>query len=374
MITIVTVVGARPQFIKAAIISRLVASSGFTGQFREILVHTGQHFDASMSSVFFKELGLADPDYNLGINSSAHGSMTGAMLSKIEEILLSVRPDMVLVYGDTNSTLAAALAAAKLEIPIAHVEAGLRNYIKRMPEEQNRIIADNLSTWLFCPTDQAIVNLEKEGIVDRPGRCPTSDIPRVLNVGDVMYDASVYYRDQAFSRNEEQRPRARLGILGKYRLLTLHRAENTDNSARLAGIVAAINKLDDLPFVFPIHPRTRKRLAEDGLVLGEHVKALGPLGYLDMIELEADCEMIVTDSGGVQKEAFFFRKPCVNVYENSGWVEAVDAGWIISTGVATQDIVDAVIGFEVPELWAPLYGDGHTGEKILSEIANSFRQ
>ena len=372
MITFVTVVGARPQFIKAAVISRLVRSAQFKGQFKEVLVHTGQHFDASMSSVFFEELGLTEPDYNLGINGGSHGEMTGSMLSNIEKVLLSVRPDFVLIYGDTNSTLAAALAAAKLDIPIAHVEAGLRNYIKRMPEEQNRIIADNLSSWLFCPTDQAVINLKKEGIVDWPGDAPTADLPRVLNVGDVMYDASVFYRDLAFSRAEEQRPRARLAIPTKYRLLTLHRAENTDSSPRLAGIVAAINKLDDLPFVFPMHPRTRRRLAEDHLVLGDHVMVLGPVGYLDMINLEAECEMVITDSGGLQKEAYFFRKPCVNVYENSGWVEAVNAGWIVSPGVATKDIVDATIGFKTPEAWSPLYGDGRTGQMILGQLATSI--
>ena len=372
MIRMLTVVGARPQFVKAAIISRLVRSPAYRDRYHETFVHTGQHFDASMSAVFFEELGMDEPDHHLSISGGSHGAMTGAMLARIEEIALQARPDLLLIYGDTNSTLAAALAASKQGIPIAHVEAGLRNYIKRMPEEQNRIIVDNLSTWLFCPTQQAITNLVKEGIVNHSQGRPGADAPRVVNVGDIMYDASLRYRDRAFARSAAQRLRARLSIEGKYRLLTLHRAENTDEPHRLAGIIAAINTLDEMQIVFPVHPRTRNRLAEDGLVLGCHVKNVEPVGYLDMIELEADCEMVITDSGGVQKEAFFFRKPCVNMYENSGWVEAVDAGWIVSSGAATDDIVAAVRGFKIPREWTSLYGDGHTGQKILDEISRGL--
>lgn len=335
---IVTVVGARPQFIKAAVVSRAIrehnmqAGAG-SSTIKEIIVHTGQHFDDNMSKVFFDEMDIPKPDYNLAINSTTHGAMTGRMLEKIEEILIKEKPDWVLVYGDTNSTLAGALAASKLHIPVAHVEAGLRSFNMKMPEEQNRILTDHISTKLFCPTDTAIKNLKNEGIEKG-----------VHKTGDVMFDAFLYYSKLALEKYEKG-TNAWRNLFGNlpedFILLTIHRAENTDDHTRLKNIVEAINETKR-NFVFPIHPRTRKIIEKLGISFDQHVKLIDPVGYLEMIYLENVCSMVVTDSGGVQKEAYFAKKPCVTLRDETEWVETVESGWNRCVGADKSLINDAI--------------------------------
>jgi UDP-GlcNAc3NAcA epimerase len=331
-VKILTVLGARPQFIKAAAVSRAIRSQNASGghPIREVIVHTGQHFDANMSDVFFTQLDIPKPDHHLGVSGMSHGAMTGRMLEGIEALIQSEKPDWVLVYGDTNSTLAGALAAAKLHVPIAHVEAGLRSFNMRMPEEVNRIVADRVSTLLLCPTDTAIENLRAEGVTKG-----------VHNVGDVMFDVSLFYRERA---------RAESGILGQlslregnFALMTCHRAENTDDPARLAGIVTAVSAIAKrMPVVLPIHPRTRKLLETNGLTAKlEGVTVTEPLGYLDMVALEQAASVILTDSGGVQKEAFFYRVPCITMRDETEWVETVQCGANRLTGASTSAIMEA---------------------------------
>jgi UDP-GlcNAc3NAcA epimerase len=375
MTNILTVVGARPQFVKAAVLSRLMRSEAYSGSTREILVHTGQHYDETMSDVFFREMRIPEPDVNLGVGGGTHGRMTGEMLALLEALVMERKPDLVLVYGDTNSTLAGALAASKLNVPVAHVEAGLRSFDKGMPEEQNRIVADHLSAWLLCPTDEAIANLSREGVADRAARGarPSSDAQRVAKIGDVMLDASLYYRGLAAARPEGERALARLGISGPFRLLTLHRAENTDDRARLSAIVSALNRADDLPLIFPVHPRTRKYLDSYGLRLSGHVRTIEPVGYFDMLELEAACSCVVTDSGGVQKEAYFFRKPCITLRDTTEWVETVRTGWNRLAGADEKRILEALASARPGEDGEPLYGDGKAGPKALDILLEGAR-
>jgi UDP-GlcNAc3NAcA epimerase len=307
---IVSVVGARPQFVKAAIVSRAIAASGFAS---EHMIHTGQHFDANMSEVFFGELGIPAPAYNLGVGGGLHGQNTGRMLEAIERVLVDEKPDWVLVYGDTDSTLAGTLAAVKLHIRVAHVEAGLRSFNRRMPEEINRVLTDHASSLLLVPTGVAVGNLAAEGISGE----------KVKVVGDVMYDAAL-----VFGREAERKEAllATLGVEpGRFVLGTIHRPSNTDNRENLAGIVAALAR-SRLPVVWPVHPRTRQRIASFGLALPANVRAIDPVGYLDMVLLEKRAAVIVTDSGGVQKEAFFHRVPCITVRKETEWVELVELG------------------------------------------------
>jgi UDP-GlcNAc3NAcA epimerase len=314
MVTIVSVVGARPQFVKAAVVSRALRASP---DLREVLIHTGQHYDKSMSDVFFEELGIDAPDYNLGVGSGSHGAQTGKMLELIERVLEQVRPDWVLVYGDTNSTLAGALAAAKLHIDVAHVEAGLRSFNRRMPEEINRVVTDHLSELCFTPTDAADANLLAEGIGSH----------HVCRVGDVMYDAVSHFRVLA---KERSRLRESLELsAGGYVLATVHRAENTDDPARLETVVRALAALSaTVPVVFPIHPRTRIAVERAGLADElARVMTIPPIGYLDMTQLESEARLIVTDSGGVQKEAYAHGVPCVTLRDETEWVELVELGW-----------------------------------------------
>ena len=312
---IITVLGARPQFIKAAAVSHALRD---VAGIDEVLLHTGQHFDANMSDVFFDELGIPAPKYNLGIGGGHHGAMTGQQLARIEEVLIAERPDAVLVYGDTNSTLAGALAAAKLHIPIAHVEAGLRSFNRRMPEEINRVLTDHVSHWLFAPTDRAMANLAHEGI----------DTTRCALVGDVMLDASMRFRERA---RRQSHIIDQIGVMaGEFVLATVHRAENTDEPARLDTILDALRLVSELRHVvWPVHPRMRDTVAERGsaLISSGRVKLIDPVGYLDMVMLESSAAVIATDSGGVQKEAFFFRVPCVTLRDETEWVELVESGW-----------------------------------------------
>ncbi|WP_243089948.1 non-hydrolyzing UDP-N-acetylglucosamine 2-epimerase [Thermus neutrinimicus] len=312
--TVVSVVGARPQFIKAAAVSRVLRA---TPGLREVLVHTGQHHDDNMSRVFFEELEIPEPDYHLGIGGGTHGQNTGRMLEAIEGVLLKEKPDWVLVYGDTDSTLAGALAAAKLHIPVAHVEAGLRSFNRRMPEEINRVLTDHVSDLLFAPTETAVQNLLREGI----------PADKVHLVGDVMYDAALYYGEKA---ERESQILQRLNVAPKgYILATVHRAENTDDPVRLRVILEALAQVHrEVPVVFPVHPRTRKRAEAYGLEeLLDRMLTIEPVGYLDMVMLEKNARLIATDSGGVQKEAFFYRVPCATLRDETEWVELVESGW-----------------------------------------------
>ena len=352
---LVTVVGARPQFIKAAALSRAMLARRGSG-LSEVLVHTGQHYDENMSNVFFEELGIGAPAYNLGIAGGTHGAMTGKMIEALERVLLVERPDWVLIYGDTNSTLAAALAAIKLHMPIAHVEAGLRSYNMRMPEEVNRIVADRLSSLLLCPTETAVANLAKEGLSNG-----------VHLVGDVMYDVALYFAQVAEQRTSIL---AQLGVTPKaYVLATCHRAENTDDPENLAGVVRGLAGLAaSRPVVFPIHPRTRAKIQEYGLLgaLGS-VTVIEPLSYLDMVALERHAAVIVTDSGGVQKEAFFYRVPCVTARKETEWVETVSAGWNTLVGSDSARMIEAVNRHaQLERLEANPYGAGDAAERILN--------
>jgi UDP-GlcNAc3NAcA epimerase len=359
---LVTIVGARPQFIKVAAVSRALAARARAGGvpvLDDCLVHTGQHYDANMSQVFFDELRIPAPRHHLGIGSAAHGEQTGRMLQAIERVLLEEKPACVLVYGDTNSTLAGALAARKLNLRVAHVEAGLRSFNMRMPEEVNRILADRISDWLFCPTPTAVANLHHEGITRG-----------VENVGDVMYDASLFSREQARSTS---RIMETLGVTpGQFVLATVHRAENTDDPARLAGIVAALARVAETSAVIlALHPRTRRFLREQKLggALGR-VRVIDPVPYFDMIRLEESARAICTDSGGVQKEAFFYGVPCVTLRDETEWVETVAAGWNQLTGAHPERIVAAVAAGK-PAGGPPaggLYGDGRAADKILDRL------
>jgi UDP-N-acetylglucosamine 2-epimerase len=324
---ILTVVGARPQFVKLAPLSKILRENGIN----EIIVHTGQHYDENMNDLFFKELEIPEPDYNLGIGSGNHGEQTGRMLIEIEKIILKEKPELVIVYGDTNSTLAGALAASKLHIKLAHVEAGLRSFNKRMPEEINRVLTDHVSDILFCPTQTAVENLKNEGITKG-----------VYLVGDVMFDALLH-----FSKISDMKSNIleRLNIKPKeYYLATIHRAENTDNYERLKNILTAFSKMDEI-VVFPIHPRTRKMInyyGLDDLLENNNVKVIDPVGYLDMLKLEKNAKAILTDSGGVQKEAFWLKVPCITLRDETEWIETVNLGWNRLVGSDVEKILKAV--------------------------------
>ena len=366
MIKILTIVGARPQFIKAAAVSRVIRSE-FSGQISEVLVHTGQHYDENMSKVFFDELDIPQPKYNLEVTGGTHGAMTGRMLEAVEQVLLSEKPNWVLIYGDTNSTLAGALAAAKLHIPIAHVEAGLRSFNMRMPEEINRIVSDRLAQLLFCPTDAAVENLAKEGL-----------LKGVENVGDVMFDIALYYRERAKSQSTALKT---LGLSdGEFVLATCHRAENTDDAQRLNQIVEALAEVSsELPVLLPIHPRTRKLLSAFGL--DQKLKAVNvvdPLPFLDMIALEQAAKVIMTDSGGVQKEAFFYDVPCITMRDETEWVETVASGLNHLVGASTTKITEAFHVCMANKIEKPKtspYGDGQASRRIIqSMLLNSIEK
>lgn len=357
-VKVLTIVGARPQFIKAAAVTRAIHAR--SGEISEVMVHTGQHFDENMSAVFFEELDIPAPAHNLHISSGTHGAMTGRMLIAIEEVMLAEKPDVVLIYGDTNSTLAGALAAAKLGVPIAHVEAGLRSYNMAMPEEVNRILSDRVSRLLLCPTDQAVANLAREGISEG-----------VHNVGDVMFDVALFVRERA---RQKSTLIDSLGLTpGAFVLATCHRQENTDNTARLSEIIAALEEISaERKVVLPLHPRTRKLLDAEARARLARVTLVDPLGFLDMVALEQAAELILTDSGGVQKEAFFYSVPCVTMRDETEWVETVELGWNTLVGASREKIVDAVRRAQTrppgQEATARPYGDGHASEKIVSHL------
>ena len=344
---IVSVVGARPQFIKCAPVSRTIRK-----HHEEILIHTGQHYDPEMSDVFFEELDIPKPDYNLGIGSGTQGEQTGKMLIEIEKVLLKEKPDIVLVYGDTNSTLAGALAASKLHIKVAHVEAGLRSFDRAMPEEINRVITDHISNILFCPTDIAVMNLKIEGITEG-----------VYNVGDVMVDALKYNQKIAENKSTILQD---LNLNPKdFLLATVHRASNTDNKENLTSIVEAFSDAE-ATIVFPIHPRTRKCLKEYDLweKILKNTKVINPVGYLDMLKLESNARKILTDSGGVQKDAYMLGVPCITLRDNTEWVETVEEGWNILAGVNYEKIKKLIKEFEIPKKSRKIFGNGKAAIKI----------
>lgn len=353
-----TVIGARPQFIKASVVSNMMKD---ITELHEIIVHTGQHYDENMSRVFFDDLNMEEPNYHLNISGGSHGVMTGKMLMGLEELMKVESPDIVLVYGDTNSTLAGALAAVKLHIPVAHVEAGLRSFNMKMPEEINRIITDRISTWLFPPTKQAVSHLLNEGVSEK----------NIVLVGDVMYDVALFHGERVDPE---------FGLLkglnvsrGEYLLATIHRAENTDEVSRIKVIVNSLNKISDiLTVVWPLHPRTRNVLHETGLInsISQNVKVLEPVGYLEMVQLEKYAKVIVTDSGGVQKEAFFYKVPCVTLRDETEWVELVESGWNkVVSPIDDEKVVEAIRlminnkGHNVSP-----YGEGDAAEKIIKSL------
>ena len=373
---IVTVVGARPQFIKAAAVSRMIQEfNRRKRRIQEILVHTGQHYDYLMDKVFFEELELPRPDYHLGVGSGSHGRQTGIMLERIETILQEEKPEVLMVYGDTNSTLSGALAAAKLNIPVAHVEAGLRSYNRTMPEEINRLLTDHLSAFLFCPTDQAVRNLLKEGIKDGRTR-------KVKNVGDVMYDSILYY-----SKIAEKKSTILQGLNlvypqsairnPQYYLATLHRAENTDDPKVLNSILKALNEIGrNTSVILPLHPRTKKMMKVHHLFSEfKNIKFIEPVSYLNMLKLEKNAEAILTDSGGVQKEAYWFKVPCLTLREETEWVETVKSGWNVLVGTGPKKIVQGlnVFGKGRPsKKGMGIFGDGRASGKIIQILMRSF--
>jgi UDP-GlcNAc3NAcA epimerase len=390
---IITIVGARPQFVKAAVVSRAIAAHNQSSRagggeiLEEFIIHTGQHFDSSMSDVFFEELNIPRPNLNLGIQALSHGAMTGRMIEEIEKVLSERQPDWVLVYGDTNSTLAGALAAAKQSVPVVHVEAGLRSHNRHMPEEINRVVTDSLSSLLFCPTSQAVQNLRLEGfnqvaqIIDDT-ETPSLSIglnpfkPWVVNIGDVMYDALNYYKEKA---RDQSTILDDLDLQTRnYLLATIHRAENTDHPKRLKGLCAGLKSLASLyPVVMPLHPRTRSALTRQGLLddLARSIQLIEPVGYLDMVNLEDNSRLIITDSGGVQKEAYFCNVPCVTVRRETEWVELLEIGCnrlvepqAEAMLAAIQDALAAQISW--PKEDKP-YGQGNAGEKICSILIQS---
>ena len=367
---IATIIGARPQFIKAAAISRAITGHNRNNSspvIEEILIHTGQHYDDYMSAIFFRELELPEPEYNLNIGSGSHGRQTGQMLTAIEEVLLKEQPDWVLIYGDTNSTLAGALAAAKLHIPIAHVEAGLRSFNRLMPEEINRIVADQLSSCLFCPSETAVENLLREGIGANAQNAKFQDLtPKVVITGDVMADALLFAVSTAAANSADILVRLALQPQG-YLLATVHRAENTDDAQRLANILSAFAALNE-PVVFPVHPRTRKFLQETGYQPPVNLKLIDPVGYFDIIALEKSARLLLTDSGGMQKEAYWLKVPCITLRDETEWIETVKLGWNILTGADRNLIIETVRTFKSPSDHPPLYGDGNAAAQCLKAL------
>ena len=356
---IVTVIGARPQFIKAAALSRAIAESN--GGIQEVIIHTGQHFDENMSEVFFKEMNIPKPDYNLNVGGLSHGAMTGRMIEKIEEVLKKEDPDYLLVYGDTNSTLAGAIAAKKLLISVIHVEAGMRSFNNDMPEEINRILTDRISQLLFCSTTSAIENLRLEGFEKFPCHFEL--------VGDIMEDVAIYYSERI---KKEQTPKRKLDF-GEYCLATVHRAENTDNPERLSAIMDAFNELSDqIKIVVPLHPRTRNILAQNKIKTDFTI--IDPVGYLEMVDLISNCRLVLTDSGGLQKESYFFDKYCITLRDETEWVELVENGYNRIVGANKDLIIQAARELLNTKFIKKdnLYGGGVAAKKILDGIRADF--
>ena len=366
---ILTILGARPQFIKAATVSRAIKACD---DIEETIVHTGQHFDANMSDVFFEQLDIPRPHHNLHIAGLSHGAMTGRMLEGIESLILQEQPDWVLVYGDTNSTLAGALAATKLHIPVAHVEAGLRSHNPAMPEEINRVLTDRVSSLLLCPTQTAVNNLQHEGFPFPAIASNVTHAPqRIVNIGDVMYDAVLYYRERAIQQ-------INLDAFGlshqNYALCTLHRQENTDDPERLNNILSALRELaNDLTLVLPLHPRTKAKIEQQNIPDAlKSITVLEPLSYLEMQRLQMSAKLILTDSGGMQKEAYFHQVPCITLRDETEWVETVEESWNQLVGASSESILSAWRSVNKPGgRVANLYGDGNAAENIIHMLGKS---
>lgn len=378
---IVTIIGARPQIIKAAALSRAI-SNNFSNQITEIIVHTGQHYDENMSQVFFNELGIPQPNYNLNVGSGSHGKQTATMISGIEEILINEKPNAIVLYGDTNSTLAGAIAASKIHVPIVHIEAGLRSFNKAMPEEINRIMCDHASTLLFSPTKTGFQNLVTEGFKTNANKPYSANNPKIYHSGDVMYDNSLHFSEIAEQKSD---------IISKHNLIkdkfilaTIHRNNNTDEPVRLNALFNALyniseeNKLDVL---LPLHPRTAKLLEQnldknlfEKINSSTYFKIIPPASFLEMIALEKNCKIVMTDSGGVQKEAFYFEKPCVILRPETEWVELVECGTAIITDANEQKIVEAfkMLTTKSNMSFPKLYGDGKAAEFICKEIVDNL--
>jgi UDP-GlcNAc3NAcA epimerase len=362
MLKICTIIGARPQFIKAAAVSAKIAEMQKNSDISEVIIHTGQHYDADMSKIFFEELNIPKEKYNLEVGSGLHGAQTGKMLEGIENILIQEEPDWVLIYGDTNSTLAGALAAVKMHIPVAHIEAGMRSFNRQMPEEINRIVADSISTLNLCSTSTAVDNLKSEGMGDT-----------AFLTGDVMYDCALNFEALAEKYCD---PLSSFALSkGEYILMTCHRAENTDDKLRLSQIVSAVNKIAEKHTVlYPMHPRTASFIEKYDLEFSDKVKVVPPVGYLDMLVLEKNAEIILTDSGGIQKEAFFYQVPCVTMRDETEWVETVELGWNILTGASEEKIINSVAKFadnRPPLTDKHPYGNGNAAEIIIEQITKS---
>jgi UDP-GlcNAc3NAcA epimerase len=380
---IMTIIGARPQIIKAAAISRALDKL-YANEIEELIVHTGQHYDENMSAVFFEELGIPKPFAQLSIGSSSHGNQTGTMMRDLEHLMIKHAPDAVIVYGDTNSTLAGSLAASKIGIPVVHIEAGLRSFNKSMPEEINRIMTDHVSTLLFSPTKQGITNLQREGFSLELNGKATIDHPKTYHCGDIMHDNSLH-----FSKMAEQQSTllAELGCKGKsFILATVHRNTNTDDPLRLQAIfrgLLTIAQTHQLDIILPLHPRTRKYLEQtadhaflEQLSVAPGIHLIDPVGFLDMIALEQQASLVVTDSGGVQKEAYFFRKPCIVLREETEWVELIETGAAVLTGADETKLVEAANRFiqHPPEVFPEIFGDGTASEFICTTISNELFQ
>jgi len=377
---IVTIIGARPQIIKASAISRAIKTS-FKNEINEIIVHTGQHYDQNMSQIFFEELGIPNPTYNINVGSGRHGKQTAKMIEGIEEILLKEKPDAVILYGDTNSTIAGSLAATKIHIPIVHIEAGLRSFNKKMPEEINRIACDHMSSMLFSPTKQGILNLKNEGFNTQTNKKATIDKPNIYHCGDIMLDNSMYFAEKEYVSDlmdtlelEE----------GNYVLCSVHRENNTDTEDNLNNILNALlncQEKTNLKIVLPLHPRTKKKINQlknqelvKKITNNINISIIPPAGFLDIISLEKKSRLIITDSGGLQKEAYFFKKPCVILREQTEWVEIVENGNAILTGSNYDKINDAVIHLLSKNdfTYPPIFGDGKAGPLICSKILSDL--
>ncbi len=350
---ILTIIGARPQFIKAGAVSREIAKYK---DIQEVIVHTGQHYDSNMSDIFFKQMKIPKPDYYLGIGGKTHGAMTGQMIEKIEEVSFKEKPDVIMVYGDTNSTLAGAIVGSKLHIPIAHIEAGLRSFNMKMPEEINRILTDRVSKWLFCPTDTAVENLKKEGFENFD--C------KILKSGDVMQDAAMFYRQYAKKPDNVK-------IEANFILSTIHRAENTDNEERLKNIFEALEAIaEEKQVILPLHPRTKKIIQNLNIKL-ENINIIEPVGYLEMVWLLDNSDLVITDSGGLQKEAFFFKKPCITLRDETEWIELIENAFNVLAGADKEKILDVYKNFKFNNNFnVDLYGNGRASENIVKEMLN----
>ena len=377
MIKLVTIIGARPQIIKAAALSRVIRNE-FSDKITEVLVHTGQHYDENMSQVFFDELGIPAPDYNLNVGSGSHGKQTASMITGIEAILEKEKPQFIVLYGDTNSTLAGCIAASKLHVQIVHIEAGLRSFNKMMPEEVNRILCDHVSTLLFAPTQTGFDNLVKEGFNQHAKAPYSADNPKIYHCGDIMYDNSIYFSNLA---DEKTSVMHALNLKSNnFILATIHRNNNTDQPERLTALFSAMLTIANeqgLDIVIPVHPRTEKLLEVNlpadlyaQIKINPSIKLVPPVSFLEMIALEKNCKLVMTDSGGVQKEAFFFKKPCIILRSETEWVELVNCGSAIIVGADEQLILEAFKTFNAgaPLNFPPVFGDGHAARFMLQEM------